>query len=88
MTITRTEEKVKKLQKTEPVNKIVQTVKVGRYTIVEIQTEDGVKAVGIARRSQGDKDRPEVGENIAISRAIKSAERKAKNKTVQNPLMG
>jgi hypothetical protein len=68
--------------------KIVQTVTVGRYTLVEIQTEDGIKAVGISRRAQGDEHRPDVGVSIATGRATKAAHVKANNKKLQNPLMG
>lgn len=61
---------------------------VGRYTIIEIINEDGIRGVGIARRTQGDKDRPNVGIDIATNRALKAIEHKLKRKTINNSLMG
>lgn len=61
---------------------------VGRYTIIEITNEDGVRGVGIARRSQGDKNRPNIGIDIATNRALKAIEHKLKRKTINNSLMG
>ena len=67
---------------------IVQTVQVGRYTLVEIETSEGIKAVGVARRTQGDHNRPEVGINIATSRALQSANKKSKKQKLHDPMMG
>ena len=69
-------------------SKIVQTVVVGRFTVVEIETPEGVKAVGISRRSQGDKVRPEVGVTIATNRAEEAARKKSKRQKLNNQFMG
>jgi len=60
---------------------------IGRYTIVEIIDSDGVKGIGISRRSQGDEPNG-IGEEIAEGRACKAIEKKKKGLKIHNILMG
>lgn len=67
---------------------ITKHVTVGRFTIVEVTTEKGIRGIGVARRSQGDLEKKDVGKNIAYSRAIKAIQHKLNKKQLHNPLMG
>ncbi len=69
-------------------------VEVGRFVILELKYEDparkrAIKAVGIARRGQGEpRHLPGVGIGKAVSRACDAIILKIENKFITDPLMG
>jgi len=74
---------------TDSAYKVIDTLTKGRYTLSEVvHIPTGIKGIGIARRGQGDKLRPEVGVKIATNRAIKAIEKKKTKKKINNVLMG
>ena len=68
--------------------KIRQSISVGRFYIIELENHKGIKAVGIARRSQGDKNSSERSTSIATGRAIKGIKLKEEEKKINHPLIG
>ena len=66
---------------------MIQKVNIGRFTIVEARQET-IKAVGIARRGQGDPENKERAAQIAFGRAVKALTKKQKNLKINHPLMG
>lgn len=72
--------------------KIVERIKVGRFTIVEVGATslDGLEysAIGIARRSALDRNDDEVGFNKAIARAAKALKKKMNHQKINSVLMG
>ena len=62
---------------------------IGRYTIVEVIDASGIKAVGLARKSQHDKHySKDLALKIANGRALKALTLKKEKKTVYHSLMG
>ena len=60
----------------------------GRFTIIELTTVNGIKGVGIARRSQGDKNVDSIGETIAQVRAFRAIEKKLSGRKINYVLEG
>ena len=67
---------------------VLNHVRLGRYTVVEVQDQTGMKATGLARRSQGDSEKKGVGEQIALARAKKGLVKKRKGEKINHPLIG
>ncbi len=71
---------------------ILNFIEIGRFVIIELSWNKGprvIKGVGIGRRGQGEpKNKPEVGINLAVSRAIGAIKLKSENKLIIDPLMG
>lgn len=68
--------------------RIVKCEQWGRYTIAQATTEDGIKGVGISRRSFNDKKNDELGSRIACGRAMESIRRKKASEYITNNFMG
>jgi len=62
--------------------------RIGRYTLCEINADDGVKAVGIARKAQGEKENADLGKSIAKGRAKKAIALKREHLTMHHNFMG
>jgi len=62
--------------------------RVGRFTVVRIEDENGVESIGVARRSDEDKYSRDKSYNIALGRAKKAAELKKAKLPVKKLLMG
>lgn len=68
--------------------KIIQTMKMGIYTLVQVEDEKGNRCVGISRRGENDKYKEEIGFTIAKGRAEKGLKMKNQDKKINHPLMG
>lgn len=56
------------------------TQNVGRFTIVHLKHSTGIEAVGIARKSDGDKDNPTMAIQLARGRAERALHTKLHRK--------
>lgn len=63
------------------------TWEIGRFTIVQVVDQEGVRAVGVARKSSLD-SHTDHGINIARGRAERALTLKKQNKPVNHPYMG
>lgn len=63
------------------------TWEIGRFTIVQVVDHEGVRAVGVSRKSSLD-SHSEQGINIARGRAERALTLKKQNKPVNHPYMG
>ena len=63
------------------------TWEIGRFTVVQVVDHEGVRAVGISRKSSLDSHNDQ-GINIARGRAERALTLKRQNKTVNHPYMG
>lgn len=66
---------------------IIRAVTMGRFTMVQIK-EDDITAIGISRRSDGDKTDKKLAFNIALGRAKKALEKKLNEEKIEHLLMG
>ena len=62
--------------------------KVGRFTLVALEDKSGVRAVGIARRSDLDSNNAEMAKEVALGRAERALTKKKLGKKIQHVLMG
>ena len=71
-------------------NKIVKndTWEIGRFTIVQLVDESGIRAVGVSRKSHLDRHNKGIALTIAKGRAERALTLKKQKKLVQNPFMG
>ena len=64
------------------------SVRIGRFTIVSIEDKSGLKAVGVARRSELDKPNEEIAKEVALGRAERALTKKKQGKKLQHIFMG
>lgn len=61
---------------------------IGRFTIVSLTTPFGLEGVGIARRSNSDKENKKKAKEISYGRALKAIVKKLNKQPIQDVLMG
>ncbi len=64
------------------------SVRIGRFTIVSLEDKSGIRAVGIARRSDLDSNNGEMAKEVALGRAERALTKKKLGKKIQHVLMG
>lgn len=67
---------------------VEKTERIGRFTIVDLFFKNGLKATGLSRRADGDRQNRDKGFQIARGRAFKSAFLKRQGKALQSVFMG
>jgi len=68
--------------------KVLRTERFGIFTVVEVQDDNGKKAVGIAKRSRFDSKNDNLGVSIATGRAKKALSLKLERKTLNDVYKG
>lgn len=63
------------------------TWEIGRFTIVQVVDETGIRGVGVSKKSNLD-SHSEMGKNIARGRAERALTLKKQNKLINHPYMG